>query len=120
MVTITKTIQAILSQNFFLQEAISHGIVSYNKLADYLKPEIEKSIGNKVKKSSIVTAIRRHIEKTERKKNQFQIGFFRETLLKTDMCYIIVEESSKALNKIQEIYNKMDLRHGLNFSYCSC
>ena len=60
-------------------------------------------------------AIRRHIEKTERKKSQFQIGFFRETLLKTDMCYIIVEESSKALNKIQEIYNKMDLRHGLIF-----
>ena len=89
--------------------------MSYNKLADYLKPEIEKEIGNKVKKSSIVMAIRRHIEKTERKKSQFSIGFFRETLLKTDMCYIIVEESSKTLNKIQEIYNKMDLRHGLIF-----
>ncbi len=31
------------------------------------------------------------------------------------MCYIIVEESSNALNKIQVIYNKMDLCHGLMF-----
>jgi len=35
--------------------------------------------------------------------------------LKTDICYIIVEESSAALNKIQDLYNKMDLRHGLMF-----
>jgi len=60
-------------------------------------------------------AIRRHIEKTETKQNQFSIGFFRETLLKTDICYIIVEESPTTLNKIQNLYNKMDLRHGLIF-----
>ena len=35
--------------------------------------------------------------------------------MKTDICYIIVEESSAALNKIQGLYNKMDLRHGLMF-----
>lgn len=35
--------------------------------------------------------------------------------MKTDICYIIVEESSAALNKIQDLYNKMDLRHGLMF-----
>ena len=60
-------------------------------------------------------AIIRHVEKTEAKQNQFSIGFFRETLLKTDMCYIIVEESPTILNNIQALYNKMDLRHGLIF-----
>jgi len=115
MVSVTRAVQDIVSQNFFLQEAISHGIVSYNKLADYISPEIEKALGNKPKKSSIVMAIRRHVENIEAKQKQFSIGFFRETLLKTDMCYIIVEESDKTLNKIQELYNKMELRNGLMF-----
>lgn len=115
MVSVTRAVQDIVSQNFFLQEAISHGIVSYNKLADYLTPEIEKTLGSKPKKSSIVMAIRRHVENIEAKQKQFSVGFFRETLLKTDMCYIIVEESDKTLNRIQELYNRMDLRHGLIF-----
>jgi hypothetical protein len=60
-------------------------------------------------------AIRRHIEKIKAKQIKFSLGFFRETLLKTDICYIIVEESPTALNKIQLLCNKMDLRHGLMF-----
>ena len=113
--SVTEIVKDILNRNYFLQEAISHKIVSYNKLADFIKPEIEKTLGSKTKKSSIVMALRRYIEKTDAKEKQFQIGFFRETLLKTDICYIIVEESSTALNKIQVLYNKMDLRHGLIF-----
>jgi hypothetical protein len=115
LASITKAVQDCISQNLFLQESINLGIVSYNKLAEHIKPDIEEAIGAKTNISSIAMAIRRLIEKNNIKKRKFSLGFFRETLLKTDICYIIIEESSTALNKIQSIYNKMDLRHGLMF-----
>jgi hypothetical protein len=115
MLSVTKAVQDCISQNLFLQEAINLRIVSYNKLAEYIKPEIEEAIEAKTKISSIAMAIRRHIKKIEAKQIKFSLGFFRETLLKTDICYIIIEESPTALNKLQGIYNKMDLRHGLMF-----
>lgn len=40
MVTISNVVKHILTKNVFLQEAIDHGIVSFNKLAMELKPEI--------------------------------------------------------------------------------
>ena len=112
----SKLVEETLKKQIFLQEAISHGIVSYNKLADYVKPEIEKELGKKLKHSAVSMAIRRYSEKMDSKQNTFSLNYFRETLLKTDICYIIVEESSKVLNKIQSIYNKMDLKHGNIFN----
>jgi hypothetical protein len=109
-------IKDILNKEVFLQEAIGRGIVSYNKLADYIKPELEKKVGKKVKHSTISMAIRRYAEKLEKKQNTISFNYFSETLVKTDICYIIVEESSTALPQIQSIYNKMDLRHGTIFN----
>jgi len=115
LTTVSKAVQDCINQNLFLQEAINLRIVSYNKLAEYIKPDIEEAVGAKTHRTSIAMAIRRLIEKNKVKQRKFSLGFFRETLLKTDICYIIVEESATALNKIQGLYNKMDLRHGLMF-----
>ena len=41
MVTISHIVQDIINKHVFLQEAINHGIVSYNKLAEDIKPDIE-------------------------------------------------------------------------------
>ncbi len=112
----SKLVEETLRKQIFLQEAISHGIVSYNKLAEYIKPEIEKELGKKLKHSAVSMAIRRYAEKMESKGNTISLNYFRETLLKTDICYIIVEESAATLNKIQSIYNKMELKHGNIFN----
>ena len=116
MVTISHVVQDILNKHVFLQEAINHGIVSYNKLADNLKPEIEKELGKKVKHNAVVMALRRYTEKFEKKQNKPSLTYFRETLLKTDVCYIIIEESATALNKIQGLYNKLEFKHGKIFN----
>jgi hypothetical protein len=116
MVTISHVVQDILNKHVFLQEAINHGIVSYNKLADNIKPEIEAELGKKVKHNAIVMALRRYTEKLEKKQNKPALNYFRETLLKTDVCYIIVEESHSALNKIQSLYNEMEFKQGKIFN----
>ena len=61
-------------------------------------------------------ALRRYAEKLEKKQHKSSLNYFREILLKTDVCYIIVEESSTALNKIQALYNEMELKHGKLFN----
>ena len=116
MVTISHVVQDILNKHVFLQEAINHGIVSYNKLAENIKPEIEKELGKKVKHNAVVMALRRYTEKLEKRQTKPSLNYFRETLLKTDICYIIVEESLTALDKIQAIYNRIELRHGIIFN----
>ena len=116
MVTISQVVKDILNKQVFLQEAISNDIVSYNKLAMNIKDEIEKEVGKKVKHNAIVMALRRYSEKLEDKQHKLSLNYFREILLKTDICYIIVEESSTALDKIQSLYHKTELKHGKIFN----
>jgi hypothetical protein len=116
MVTISHVVQEIINKQVFLQEAIKHGIVSYNKLADNIQPEIEKILEKKVKHNAVVMALRRYSEKLDKRQNKPSLNYFRETLLKTDVCYVIVEESPKALNKLQTLYNQMEFKQGKIFN----
>ena len=112
MVTISHVVQDILNKHVFLQEAVNHGIVSYNKLAADIRPEIEQELGKKVKNNAVVMALRRYSDKLEKKQQKPAFDYFRETLLKTDICYIVVEESPTSLDKIQALYNEVDFKRG--------
>ena len=112
MVTISNAVKDILSRQVFLQEAINRNIVSFNLLARHLRPDIEKDLGKPVKHSAVVMALRRHSEKLEKKKDQVSFNYFRETLIKTDVCYIVVEESSTSLGKIQTLSDEIDVKRG--------
>ncbi|MDH7517203.1 MAG: hypothetical protein QHH19_02520 [Candidatus Thermoplasmatota archaeon] len=112
MVTISHVVQEILNRQVFLQEAIEHNIVSFNRLAENIKPDIEAAIGKKVKLSAIVMALRRQAEKLEKTTKRPSFDYFRETILKTDVCYVIVEASPTALKKIQSLYYDIDFKKG--------
>jgi hypothetical protein len=112
MVTISHVVQDRLNKHVFLQEAINQGIVSFNKLADNLKPEIEQELGKKVRHNAVVMALRRYSEKLETKKEKAAFIYFRETLLKTDICYIVIEESETSVKTIQRLYDEVDFKHG--------
>ncbi len=112
IVTISHVVQNILNKHVFLQEAINHGIVSFNKLADYIKTDIEKELNKKVKHNAIVMALRRYEEKLETKKEKIAFNYFRETLLRTDICYIVIEESETTIRTIQKLYDEINFKHG--------
>ena len=111
MVTISHVVKDIINRQIFLQEAVNNKIVSYNKLAHRLKPEIESELGTNVKHSAIVMAIRRHAEKSKNILRTSKFSYFIETI-KTDICYISLEESSTLLPKIQTIYSIVDFKKG--------
>ena len=116
MVTISHVVQDILNKHVFFQEALNQGIISYNKLADNIKPEIEDILGREIKFNAIVMALRRYSEKLGKNQHKFSLNYFHETLLKTDVCYILIEESPTALNNIQSIYDKMVIKQGKIFN----
>jgi len=101
-----------LSKRVFLQEAINRDIVSYNQLARHLRSDIEKELDKPVKHSAVVMALRRYAEKVEKKKEQIKFNYFRETILKTDICYIIIAESATSLGKVQNLYNEIEFKQG--------
>lgn len=112
MVTISNVVQDIINRHVFLQEAITQGIISYNKLAGNLKPEVEKVLGKTVKHNAIVMALRRYNEKLEKKQKRPTFNYFKEILLKTDVCYITVEESTTALNRVHNLHNSLEFKRG--------
>lgn len=112
MVTISGAVKDILGKRVFLQEAINRDIVSYNQLARHLRSDIEKELDKPVKHSAVVMALRRYAEKVEKKKEQIKFNYFRETILKTDICYIIIAESATSLGKVQNLYNEIEFKQG--------
>ena len=112
MVTISGAVKDILGKRVFLQEAINRDIVSYNQLARHLRSDIEKELDKPVKHSAVVMALRRYAEKVEKKKEQIKFNYFSETILKTDICYIIVAESDTSLSKVQNMYNEIEFKRG--------
>jgi len=54
MITISHIVSNILNNQIFLREAINHNIVSFNKIANNIRPEIKVKLGKKVKHNAIV------------------------------------------------------------------
>lgn len=94
-----------------MQESINNDLVSYNKVANNLKPEIEQEIGKPVKTNSIVMALRRNSSQIENKIEEASFSYSIETI-KTEICYIVLEESPTLLSKIQNLYPIIDFKKG--------
>ena len=116
MVTISNVVKNILNNELFYQEAINHGIVSYNKLAETIKPDIEEELGRTVQHNAIVMAIRRYNERLQKQQQKPSPSYFKESLLKSNACYVLVEESPSALNKIQSMYDTITSKKGRIFN----
>jgi len=111
MVTISHVIQDLLRRQVLIQEAINQKIVSFNKLAKVLKPQIEEELGKQVKHSAVVMALRRSSEKLQKSSKEPSFSYSIETI-KTDICYILLEESPDLLHKLKDFYAKIDFKKG--------
>lgn len=111
IVTISHVIQNLLKQQVLIREAINQEIVSFNKLATILKPQIEQELGKPVKHSAVVMALRRNTEKLQKTSKEPTFSYFIETI-KTDICCIILEESSNLLHKLKDFYAKINFKKG--------
>jgi hypothetical protein len=111
MVTISSVVKETLKRQVLVQEAVSHGIVSYNKLAKNLKPQIEEELGKPVKDAAIVMALRRHAGKLKKTTEKPSFSYSIETI-KTDISYMVFEESPTLLSKLEKLYKIIDFKKG--------
>ena len=116
MVTVSSITQKLIDDNILLQEAVSMGISNYTSLAKHLKVDVERIYGEKAKLSTIIRAIQRYAEKYHGKQKQLKFDFFKSIKLDSDVAYIVVQESQKALDKIQRLFYEMDFNKGAIFN----
>lgn len=94
MVTVSHIVNKLVDDKIFLQEGMHHGVISNNSLAKMLKPDVEMELGKEVKHSTITMALRRYEENLKRSSGKPLYNFFSETIMKTNICNIVIAESS--------------------------
>ena len=109
MVTISRTVEKIIEENPFIQEALSRGIINYAALAEEIKPRIEIELKNKVKDSAVMMSLRRLNEKLE-KSITIKPKFEKHTdiFVKSDLFEVTVKMSKNTFSLLKEIYSKID------------
>jgi len=113
MVTISHLVKKYVSKNSFLLEAMSKELISHGNLAEELKPEIEQELGQRVKESAIVMALRRYEEELQNfDENIKKFKFSGEIILRTNIMDFNVVKSSSLLGKIKNIYNLVNFEKG--------
>lgn len=113
MVTVSHTVKKIIESRPVLQEALIEGVINFANLANNLQPRIESELGEKVTRSAIIMALRRHGEEL-RKKTIVQppFQFNPEIIMKTNLCDICIVKTPSAQESIKEIYKIIDLEKG--------
>lgn len=112
MVTVSHIINKLVDDKVFLQEGMHHGVISNNALAKMLKPEIEMELGKEVKISAIAMALRRYEENLRKSIGKPSYNYFSETIMKTNICHIVVSESPSLLPKLISLYKIIDFKKG--------
>ena len=110
MVTISRVVEKIVSENIFIQEALSRGIINYAAFAEEIKPRVEIELKEKVKDSAVMMALRRLQERIENKiirKPQFNKNS--DIVIKSDLFEVSYTKSKNSINLIKKIYESIDI-----------
>lgn len=114
MVTVSHIVENKIKKKPFLEEALVKGLINYSALAEEMKKDIEKELGNNVKTSAVMMALRRAQEKLSRsfvRKSELSL---KETDIsaKSDLFEITVLKSDSIIKNIIRLYDIIDFSHG--------
>lgn len=113
MVTISHVVKKIIDSHPLLYEALSHNIVNYANLAEHLKPYLETELGEKVKETAVIMALRRYGEKLSIKEGQrIPFKFNPEVILKTGLSDITFVKSPSLMAKLKKVYDLVNYEKG--------
>jgi hypothetical protein len=112
MVTIANVVEKIVKENPSLEIMLSKDLISYSKLARYLKIEVKKELGKEVNDAAVIVAIRRLQEKAQKayeKPNKFSANSIKTH---SHLMEIAVVNSSRIPGKIKEMYSLPEVEEG--------
>ena len=103
MVTVSRVVQKIIKENPSLEIALAKDLLSYSKLARYMREEVEKEIGKKVSDPAIIVALKRMREKAEKMYERKKVFSAEEMNTSSDLMEITVVRSPKIPGIIGEL-----------------
>jgi aspartokinase len=112
MVTTSHLTKKILQNKPFIHETLEKDLININALSEFIKPDIEKEIGD-VKLSAISMAIRRYIE-SENKLPYKKIQLTKKTdlLIKSNLFEISLIKSTSIYTKLIKLYSIVNFEVG--------
>ena len=118
MVTISRIVEKIVKENPSLEIALSKDLISYSKLARFIKEEVKKEMGKEVKDSAIVVAVKRLQDKAGKVYGKPEKFSAKRMSTTSNLMEITVLKSSNLSGKISEVYEFPELDEGavLNIS----
>lgn len=118
MVTIAKIVEKIVKENPSLEIMLSKDLISYSKLARYIKEEVKKEMGKEVKDSAIIVAVKRLQESSGKAYGRPEKFSARNITTHSNLMEIAVLGSPGLAEKIAKIYSFPELEEGamLNIS----
>jgi hypothetical protein len=119
MVTISHITQKVLQDKPYLHEALEKDLVNLGALAEMIRPEIEKELGQKVKTSSISMAIRRYLEKKKQFLKKVRLSKKIDLLVKSNLFEISLSRTPHLHKPIAQLYTIVNFTGGdtLNIIY---
>ncbi len=112
MVTISRVVEKIIRENPSLEIALAKDLLSYSKLARYLREEVEKETGKKVKDPAIIVALKRMREKAEKMYGPKKAFSADELATNSNLMEITVVRSPSIPGIIQDIYELDEVKKG--------
>jgi len=112
MVTISHITKKKLQDKPFIHEALEKGLINLGALAEMLKPQIEKEMGQKVKTSTISMAIRRYLEKYNQFLKKIKLSKKTDLLVKSNLFEISLPRSATLHLAITKLYQTVNFNIG--------
>lgn len=112
MVTISHTVQKLIDQKIYIQEAMNKDIISFRLLAKQLKPEIEELLEKPVKTHAIEMALRRYTKQIQQKHQNIFFDYSSDIIMKTHICDISVSKSPRLIEKLKKLYDIVKFEKG--------
>jgi hypothetical protein len=112
MVTISRIVEKIVKENPSLEIALSKDIISYSKLARYLRQEVESEFGKKITDTAIMQALKRLREKSDKMYEKKPEFYALELNTNTNIMSITIGKSSRLPQIMQSLYALPELEQG--------
>ena len=114
MVTISHVVKKIVSEQPMIREPLAQGIVNYAALAEQLKPQIERELGEKVKEAAVIMAVRRHAEElTEKSGKKISTLLNSEIMLKNNMVDISIAKTPELFRELEKLHKAIGYERGV-------
>jgi aspartokinase len=118
MVTVSKVVERIVKSNPSLEIMLSKDLISYSKLARYIKKEVREEMGKEVNDSAIIVAVKRLQERAGRVYQKPEVFSAKSMTTYSHLMEIVVLTSSNLPHKIPKVYAFPEIDEGsfLNIS----